>query len=502
MSEQTFPVAQVITANAPWYTRVSRMWIATALCIALAVGLTWYSLESPGTMITIRFPEGHGLKPGDVLRHRGIEIGEVRKIELSESLDAVTVHAELVPSASTIACDGSRFWIVRPQLDLTGISGLETAVGAKFIAVAPGDSKLKKVQFDGLGSPPPDGLRHAGIELVLRGEQRFGVSPGSPLTWRGVEVGTVLSSGLSPDARHVDTSVQVFDPYRRLVSRDSKFWVTSGFDLELGMTGFELSADSLAAIARGGIGFITPQGDGDDEQVQPGDVFTLHEKVDQGWIASASAVNLLSRELPEVGRIEAAWKQKKFGFTRSALATASALLVKDDGLSVVLAPADLSVIPTEAIEGTFQLVYISPSAELTLEPTAAEAPVAGETRVQDSRIRQIARLPVDSNLTPVTGGIAVDRIRIPVSPEDCFAVRSSWHSEQDSAVVIEMIGKDELRADDGFWVVSNSNLNREIWHGAVVIASQDESMIGMLVVVDDLPTIVPASPLDVPASTN
>ncbi len=69
---------------------------------------------------------------------------------------------------------------------------------------------------------------------------------------------------------------------------------------------------------------------------------------------------------------------------------------------------------------------------------------------------------------------------------------------RDSAVVIEMIGKHELRLNDGVWTVSNSNLNREIWHGAVVIASQDESVIGMLVVVDDLPTIVPVSPLDAP----
>ncbi len=430
MSEQTFPVAEVMTANAPWYNRISRMWILTGLCIALAIGLTWYSLESSGPMITIRFPEGHGLKPGDVLRHRGIDIGEVKKIELDESLDAITVHAELVPSASAIACDGSKFWIVRPQLDLTGISGLETAVGAKYIAVAPGDSKLKKFQFDGLGIRPPDGLRQAGIELVLRGDQRFGVNPGSPLTWRGVEVGTVLSSGLSPDARHVDTRVQVFDPYRRLVSRDSKFWVTSGFDFELGMTGFELSADSLASIARGGIGFITPQGDGEEEPVQPGDVFTLHEKLDQDWIASASAVNLLSRELPEVGRIEATWKQKSFGFTRSGQATGSALLVRDDGSAVVLVPADLSVIPAEAIEGTFQLTYVSRSAEFTLEPLDAKTPDTSETLVQDQRIHEIARLPVDTNLTPEIGGIAVDRIRIPVSPEDCFAVRSSWHSDQ------------------------------------------------------------------------
>lgn len=529
MSDSSFPVAKVSVVGEPWCLRISRWWIATALSVALAIGLAWVSLRSAGPKIVIRFSEGHGLKPGDVLRHRGIDIGVVETIELGDSLEAVTVQVGLAPSASAIACDGSKFWIVRPQLDLTGISGLETAVGAKYIAVAPGRSRLKKHQFDGLDNPPPDGLRRTGLELVLRGEQRFGVNPGSPLTWRGVEVGTVLSSGLSPDARNVDTHVLVFDPYRRLVSRNTKFWVTSGFDLQLGMTGVELSADSLASIARGGIGLITPDADRNDQVssgntgVQAGDVFTLHPSVNDQWVSSASAINLLLRPIPEIGRLKATWKQKTFGFTRDVEATGSGLLIRDDESAVLLLPADLATIPERAIEGSFELVYTCNEDQLNITPqilstsqvlSTSQAEVVSRDSPQgqesisepierDPRDAHLIRLPLNAERIEGFSPISVDRLRIPVSPEDCFAVKGARHGQSgrgdaDAAVVLQMIGKHQLQAEDGVWRIFNDSLNREIWHGAAVIASDDEKVIGMLIVEEGLPSIFPLSPLDVP----
>ena len=42
-----------------------------------------------------------------------------------------------------LACEGSRFWIVRPQVSLSRVAGLETVVGARYIGALPG----KIVQF-------------------------------------------------------------------------------------------------------------------------------------------------------------------------------------------------------------------------------------------------------------------------------------------------------------------------------------------------------------------
>jgi len=112
-------------------------------------------------------------------------------------------------------------------LSLSGIEGLETIIGDRYIAVSPGTiERAGQRQFTGLATAPPDELAGEGLKLLLQVDTRSGLNPGAPVTWRGVEVGQVLSVALSADARHVNASVRIRGNYRRLVKVGSKFWVT------------------------------------------------------------------------------------------------------------------------------------------------------------------------------------------------------------------------------------------------------------------------------------
>ena len=74
-----FPIADVREVRAvtsALFLR-SKLWWVTVACFILAFWLTWTSIPSVGPTITIRFPDGHGLKAGDAVRHRGIEAGIV-----------------------------------------------------------------------------------------------------------------------------------------------------------------------------------------------------------------------------------------------------------------------------------------------------------------------------------------------------------------------------------------------------------------------------------------
>ncbi len=479
MTEEGFPVADVTEKTRPRFTRISRMWWITLACIAVAVYLTWKSIDATGPEIVVLFPDGHGLKPGDSIRHRGIEIGRVESVKLNPSLEGIVVTAMLDPDAAVVACEGSRFWIVRPQLDLTGVRGLETAVGAKYIAVLPGGSGQAKTEFEGLAMEPPGSLGRGGIEIILRGDHRWGVNPGSPLTWRGVEVGQVLSSSLSPDALHVDTRVRVLDNYRRLLSRDSKFWVTSG--VHVGMDGlkFQVSADSLATIARGGVAFITPGRPAETDAVRPGDVFTLHEDEDERWTEGATATNLLRHSPPPIATLTATWKEKVLGIPRTRRMRSSGLTIQSDNGPEVLLPSDL-LEPAEESKDTYALEYSWENESRTLRVESRPEPVG-----------EISRVALGPGNTKSASILSGDRMRSPAAPEDCFAIRNSWHSEGDTIVVIEMISQSQLTQRDSHWRCDNEKLSRDVWHGATVIASEDEKVIGMLVVSDDAAKVVP-----------
>lgn len=289
----SFPVAEVKPANAFHSGQIfaSKLWWITLVCLSVAIYLAWHSHRPTGLEITIDFPEGHGLKAGDALRHRGIDVGVVSGIELAPDLHGVRATVILEKSATAIANEKSEFWIVRPLLSLTSISGLDTAVGAKYIAVHPGPAESAAARtFQGRKTPPAVTIEEDGTEVVLLGEESYGISPGSPVTYRGIRVGQILKVDLATEARQVAIHARVDVAYSGLLRRGSRFWKTSGVNVDFGLKGFHLSTESLAAMARGGVSFLTPEGDEREmEPVEDGHEFTLAPKMEKEWERDAAA---------------------------------------------------------------------------------------------------------------------------------------------------------------------------------------------------------------------
>ena len=450
----------------------SRMWWVAAACLLAAIALTWVALPSSGTEITIHFPEGHGLHAGDAVRHRGIDIGQVTSVELTDDLAGVDVTVNLNSAAEKLARTDSRFWIVRPKLSLTAVEALETAVGAKYIAVSPGEVDGAYCdEFKGLPTAPPNQLEPDQRQVVLRGTARHSLSPGSPLAWRGVEVGSVLSVHLSPDARYVDAIVGVDSEYQKLLRADSKFWVTSGVDLDVGMSGIKIDAESLATIARGGVSFISPTGSR-AEPATPGQMFHLHNKLEDSWLEQADAANLIDGKLPATLSVEASWKARTFGIRRTRRRAFKAVVVTDGGKLSTILPREAVERPAKA-EG-FQLSASVPGSgrKLKWELAAAAAKDVGPGIVRVS----LGDQPAPEQATPVAD------LRNPAGPEECRAVQSV-KAENGVSSTTQSIGRHEIREADGVWILDLEH-DMKAWHGAPVVSKTDNKIIGTLLVED------------------
>ena len=132
--------------------RFSVVWLVPIAAAVLAVWLGYQAWLSRGLIITVQLSQGYGIKAGVEVRCRGITVGEVRNVELDDS-NSVIVTASLQAQADRIAKSGSRFWVVRPQLGLEGIAGLETIIGPRYLAVSPGQGGPQR-HFVGLSKPP------------------------------------------------------------------------------------------------------------------------------------------------------------------------------------------------------------------------------------------------------------------------------------------------------------------------------------------------------------
>jgi len=462
------PVAEVRPRSSKLhqYFGGSSLWLLTLLCLLVSAGLIWWSMPTRGTIITIRFPEGHGLQPEDTVRYRGIEVGTVDSVELDESLGEVEVDVLLKPSATQLATEGTRFWIVRPELSLTRISGLETAIGHKYIGVSPGtdDESQAVYHFQGLADVPVDTLSDSGIELILRGDKRYGVSNGSAVTFRGVEVGTVLDVALSQDGQQVHIRVRIFDKFEELLTSQTVFWATSGvdFDFNFGLNGsnFDLDTESLDTLFRGGVSMITP---GQGSPVSPGDVFTLHATAEDEWLTNAASFSPTSIALRGAVPISAKWTPS--GLIRGYLGDKS---TRCNGVAISSGGTGSVIFPSDIVEKSIN--------EKAFELTIGKQSVSKETLESATVDRGLLRIETGEDLNAFDARVDVASMDQAV---ECFAVRRG----EDAKTYFHMtITAESIKpSEDGqYWNVIDFNGDRNVWHGAPVVTSEEGKLVGIL----------------------
>jgi paraquat-inducible protein B len=256
--------------------RVSLVWLIPLVTLLAAIWLGYHTYKQRGPLVTILFQTAEGLEAGRTpVRFKDVEIGVVENITLSSDLTRVRVQARLTSDIASYLNDRTRFWVVRPRLSGGSVSGLETLVGGTYIAadlVAGGDYTLR---FDGLEVPPIVAASAPGRGFRLEAERLESIRVGSPLLYRGIEVGQVV--GFELKERHgVDLQVFVKAPHDALVNADTRFWNVSGIDLSLDAQGVSVDATSLASMLFGGIAFGNPDGPVDNATVGEDTVFTLY----------------------------------------------------------------------------------------------------------------------------------------------------------------------------------------------------------------------------------
>jgi len=281
--------------------RRRRSWLApiwfVPLLAAAGVGyLLQHEFSKEGPTIEIVFRQAEGLEAGKTdLRFRGVKMGEVSRLRLTQDMAHVVAEVKLEESAAALARAGSQFWIVRPQVSAAGIKGLGTIVSGPYIGALPGKGADQN-RFEALEQPPPMEAGRRGLEIfVVAPEGVF--QAGAPVLYHSIKVGAVADSGLSDDARAVRTRIVIERPYDELVRVNSRFWNAGGVQAHMGLfSGLEISAQSFTTLVEGGIEFATPDKPG--AKATADQAFPLAEKADDSWKKWRPAIPL-SKQSPQ-----------------------------------------------------------------------------------------------------------------------------------------------------------------------------------------------------------
>jgi paraquat-inducible protein B len=255
---------------------VSLVWLVPAVALLLGLSMVVQAWRATGPRIEIAFQTAEGLEAGKTqVRFKNVVIGSVKAIRLAPDRSQVLVTVNLAKEAASFASADTRFWVVRPRVGATGVSGIDTLLSGAFIGADAGKSLDTQSSFVGLETPPAITYGAAGRQFALRADDLGSLDIGSPVYHRRVQVGRVVSAGLDKDGRGVSLQVFIEAPHDRLVTRSTRFWNASGVDVTVGANGLKVDTQSLAAVLAGGIAFQMPPGLWDSKPAPDNTVYTL-----------------------------------------------------------------------------------------------------------------------------------------------------------------------------------------------------------------------------------
>ena len=105
------------------------VWLLPIVALIVSGWLITKSIVEKGPEITITFPDASGIEVDKTkIKFRDVDVGKVTAITITNDLKAVQVTAQMEPYTVDYLNANTRFWVVRPRIGLTEVSGVKHIV--------------------------------------------------------------------------------------------------------------------------------------------------------------------------------------------------------------------------------------------------------------------------------------------------------------------------------------------------------------------------------------
>jgi paraquat-inducible protein B len=258
------------------------VWVVPIVAVLLGAWLLYRNFSAQGPQANVRFDTADGIMAGKTeVRCRSVKVGVVKDVKLADDLKSVMTHLEFDPDAERLLCSGARFWVVKPRLSATEFSGVGTLITGAYIELDPGPTTGdRQSDFIGLETPSATNRSVPGRRLVLVADEAGSLTVGSPVYYRGFEVGRIEGRSLGADGLKVSYDAFLGEAYSHLVTENIRFWNTSGIDISAGADGFRLRTPSFQAMVTGGVSFGVCDDGPPGKPSKDGATFTLYRDED------------------------------------------------------------------------------------------------------------------------------------------------------------------------------------------------------------------------------
>jgi len=195
-------------------SRVSLVWLIPIVALFIGGWLAYKAYSERGPEIRIKFKTASGLQAGKTkVKFKDVDVGQVASIRVGSRLQSVIVTAELVAGSEKFLTEKTRFWVARPRVTASQVSGLDTLLSGAYIAMDPVTEGKSAREFPGLEEPPLFTTSEPGKKFILRSKTLGSLNVGSPVYYRQIQVGQVVGYELDRDGEAVSVELFIAAPH-------------------------------------------------------------------------------------------------------------------------------------------------------------------------------------------------------------------------------------------------------------------------------------------------
>lgn len=236
--------------------KISLVWIIPILAFIITAILIWNNTLNVGPSIKIIMSDAEGMEAGKTLvKFRSVVVGTVSEINLSKDLSKTVLTVKMKPDTDKLLNRKSKFWVVKPRIENTTVTGLETILSGAYIQMLRGEDDSFKDEFVCLDTPPVNTEVGYGKYIYLESADNKKVQVGDPLIYKGFKVGSITYVTLDAEHDLIRYSAYIEEKYKQLIGENSVFWAYNGLNFSLGPTGIDFNFDNLNNILQGGVIF-------------------------------------------------------------------------------------------------------------------------------------------------------------------------------------------------------------------------------------------------------
>ncbi|MCH2175459.1 MAG: MlaD family protein [Lentisphaeria bacterium] len=253
------------------------VWIVPFIAILIGFGMLFYHWQTQGVLVEVSFLNGKGIVGGKTkIMYQGVQVGKVEQLKLNTDGVTVTAFLRIDRQYKHFAKSETKFWLVKPRISASSIEGLDTILSGQYITFLPGDGK-PTFKFTGLENIPLSNENSPGLRIILQSDSLDGISEGSPLYFRKIQVGKVERYELDEVSNKVKIFAYIEKEYKSFVRQDTRFWNISGVKINAGLNGVKIKTGTVASMLDGGIAFDYPYDYSVSPPAQDRHTFELHK---------------------------------------------------------------------------------------------------------------------------------------------------------------------------------------------------------------------------------